>query len=363
MMSRAAPVDLYKLFMVVKEKGGYDAVCKNRLWDLVGEEYGLGVKVGSSVELVYSKYLSTLETWLENVADSKFPDCDSVDGRFKLGKHLIDVQAEFSLGDCGDEEEAGDELKSVCDYLDGRKLCGTNRVKGMNPELKGAELQRVCDYLVERRMCGADRVKGESPDSNGAKLDKVHEYLDGRTLCGTDVVKDANLESNGAKNVQNGELVDLHMQDYRTNEPNLRKSCNHNAAMEIMEEFDGGKILAVDVSDAVNDMPGLSDGGKRCDIDDGGDDNDDVIILDPSSVNRESFGRKRKRESVSEVLRWVTSIAKNPCDPIIGSMPEKSKWKSCSNQEIWKQVLLFREALFLKKDFESSSEKLSWLVS
>lgn len=334
MMGRAAPVDLYKLFMVVKEKGGYDAVCKNRLWDLVGEEYGLGVKVGSSVELVYSKYLSTLETWLENVADSKFPECDSVDGRFKLGKHLMEVQAEFSLDEDYGEEEAGDELKSACDYLDGRKLCGST-----------------------------DRVKGENPDSIGAELDKVHECLNGRTLCGTDVVKDMNLESNRAKEVQNGGLVDLHMQKYRTNEPNLRKLCNHNAAMEIMEEFDGSKILAVDVSDAVNDTPGLSDGGKRCDNDDGDGDNDDVLILDTSSVNRESFGRKRKRESVSEMLSWVTSIAKNPCDPIIGSMPEKSKWKSYSNQEIWKQVLLFREALFLKKDFESSSEKLSWLVS
>ena len=41
MMSNGDPLDLYKLFMVVKEKGGYDAVCKNKLWDLVGEEYGL----------------------------------------------------------------------------------------------------------------------------------------------------------------------------------------------------------------------------------------------------------------------------------------------------------------------------------
>jgi hypothetical protein len=65
MLGSEQTLDLYKLFMVVKDKGGYDVVCKNELWDLVGEEYGLGVKVGSSVKLVYSKYLSGLETPLK----------------------------------------------------------------------------------------------------------------------------------------------------------------------------------------------------------------------------------------------------------------------------------------------------------
>jgi hypothetical protein len=44
MLGNEQPLDLYKLFMVVKDKGGYDVVCsKNRLWDLVREEYGLNL--------------------------------------------------------------------------------------------------------------------------------------------------------------------------------------------------------------------------------------------------------------------------------------------------------------------------------
>ncbi|XP_073222599.1 AT-rich interactive domain-containing protein 1-like [Cicer arietinum] len=298
MLGSEQPLDLYKLFMVVKDKGGYDVVCKNRLWDLVGEEYGLGVKVGSSVELVYSKYLSTLETPLKNVVDDEVAKCGLVDDRVKFGERLMELQAEFLLDDYG-EEDAGDELESVYDC--GRKLCGTNRVKGVNS--------------------------------------KVYDYLDGRKLRGANRMKDANLESNAAKKVKNGGLVDMHM-----------------------EELDGNKILAVDVSNTVNKMPGLSDGSKRHDSDDNADSVDDVLILDPSSVNRENFGRKRKRESMSEVLSWVTRTAKNPCDPVVGSIPEKSKWKSCRNEEIWKKVLLFRESVFLKKDFGSNCEKLSWLA-
>lgn len=295
MLSNGEPVDLYKLFMVVKEKGGYDAVCKNRLWDLVGEEYGLGVKVGSSVELVYSKYLSTLETWLRNVADSKFPECGLVDDRVNFGKKLREVQADCLLDDYG-EEGSGDEIERVCDYLDGRKLCGTNRVRGLNPEL------------------------------------------------------------NGAKKVQNGGLVDLTMLDHKTNEPSLGNLCSHNYAVDILDHLNENKTSAVDISDS---LPGLSDGGEKCDKNGDG---DDVMVLDPSSVDRESFGRKRKRESKSEMLIWLTGTAKNPCDPAVGLLPEKSKWKSYGSEEIWKQVLLFREAVFLKRGSESSSEHPSWQV-
>jgi hypothetical protein len=238
----------------------------------------------------------------------------------------MELQAEFLMGDYG-EEDAGDSI-----YECRRKLC--NRVKGVNPELNAAELGRVYDYI------------------------------DGRKLCGTNRVKDVNLESNAAKKVLNGGLVDVCMQDCKKNETSLRKLVNHNAAMEIMEGFDGGKILAMDDgSDAANSMPGLSDGSKSCANDDANDSGDDVLVLEPSSVNRASFGRKRKRDAMTEMLSWVTSTAKNPCDPVIGSMPEKPKWKSYGNQEIWKKVLLFREAAFLKRDFGSNCEKLSWQVS
>lgn len=320
MLGSEQSLDLYKLFMVVKDKGGYDVVCKNELWDLVGEEYGLGVKVGSSVKLVYSKYLSGLEMPLKNVVDGEFPKCDLVGDRVKFGERLTELQAELVLDDYG-EGDVGDEVKSV--YGCRKKLCDTNRVKVVNPEL------------------------------NAAELEKVYEYIDGRKPCSTNKMKDTNLVSNMAKKVESDGLVDVLMQDCKMNETSLRKLVNQNAAMEIMD----------DVSDVANSMPGLSDGSKSCANDDANDSGDDVLMLDPSSVNRESFGRKRKRDdSMSEMQSWVTRTAKNPCDPVLGSMPEKSKWKSYGNHEIWKKVLLFRQAAFLKKDFGSDCEKLSWLA-
>jgi hypothetical protein len=50
----------------------------------------------------------------------------------------------------------------------------------------------------------------------------------------------------------------------------------------------------------------------------------------------------------------------NPCDPAVGSLPEWSKWKSHGKEEMWKQVLLAREAIFLKRQLDSTAEQ--WQV-
>ncbi|RYQ97168.1 hypothetical protein Ahy_B08g093178 [Arachis hypogaea] len=116
---------------------------------------------------------------------------------------------------------------------------------------------------------------------------------------------------------------------------------SRNYAMDRLNHLNGSKTSIADISDAVNSMTGVSDGGKRCDSG------------DEDSINKGSSGRKRKRESMSEMLHWILDRAENPCDPAMGSMPKKSKWKSYGIEEIWKQALLFREAVFLKSDHPS----------
>ncbi|KAL2330269.1 hypothetical protein Fmac_017850 [Flemingia macrophylla] len=349
-MTNWESLDLYKLFMMVKEKGGYDAVCKNSQWDLVGEEYGLGGKAGSSVERVYSKHLSALDTCFKNVAGGKFPEGGLVDDR-------VETQVESLSEDCG-EEEGGDELKRrLCDCPDGRKLCGTNRVKGVKPESNVAEHEKVYEYL-DGKLSSDSIMKDKDTNSSVDEADKVCDFLDGKKSCGNNRVKGVNSESNVTNEVHSEGRIDLDMPDNGMNEPIPGNFCSLNTERDILEAS-VGKILAVDTSDVESDMPMLSDGSKSCDNDDDNN-SDEVLLLDPSSVDRKSFGRKRKRETKSEMISWITGIAKNPCDPAVGSMPEKSKWKSYSSKEIWKQALLFREAAFLKKDFQTITEKLSW---
>ncbi|TKY63936.1 AT-rich interactive domain-containing protein 1 [Spatholobus suberectus] len=363
MLGDGQHVDLYKLFLVVRGKGGYDAVCNGKLWDSVGVESGLGVSVGSSVKLVYSKYLSALDAWMKKVAESKVsPECGLVDDRDKFGRRLMELQAEVEglLSGCAEDGVVGEEVKGGLDddgdKLDGRKLSDANGVKGFGLEGNGDEGD------------GNGGCRGsEMPDC------EVNESVIGNVGEGN--------EGNGDEGDGNRGCRDLEVPDCGVNESVLGNSGEGNDAMEVEEEFDGGKMSeeqAVDVSEGANNSgAGLLSGGEKCEDNDdkgmvldpfgGGGDSDSSgrkrkreSVLDSSDGDSDSSGRKRRGESMLDMLTWVTGVAKNPCDPEVGSIPEKSKWKSFSNQEVWKQVLLFRETTFLKRGFEPSSEQRSW---
>ncbi|KAI4355100.1 hypothetical protein L6164_003905 [Bauhinia variegata] len=328
MLGDGQQVNLQKLFVVVKQKGGYDAVSENSLWDLVAQESGLGVSVGSSVKLIYSKYLNTLDSWLKRAANNNVSDAVLSDIGAEFSRRLMELQTgvEGLLSEFSDKEDSDDKCRRLCfkrklDYRDVQILCDTNKVKSI-----------------------------------------------------------MTMDVDEGKKIQCGRHLDLDMPECRMNEPRAGNLCNNVNAMERLQEFHEDKIsvnikedacldharkVSVDVpevrnmcnSNEVYSTLGLSDGSKGRGSDD---DDDDVLILDPSRVDKGSFGHKRKRESMWEILKWVTGIAKNPCDPSSGSIPERSKRKSHGNEETWKKVLLFREAVFLKRHAESSDERHSW---
>ncbi|KAL0538128.1 hypothetical protein IC582_027127 [Cucumis melo] len=88
--------------------------------------------------------------------------------------------------------------------------------------------------------------------------------------------------------------------------------------------------------------------------------NEDVQIIDPPLIKETNVVQeKSKQEPMLGLLDWLKVIARNPCDSSISSLPEKSKWKSYGNEEIWKQVLVVREEMFVKRQVDSSSEQSS----
>ncbi|KAK9056167.1 hypothetical protein SSX86_027256 [Deinandra increscens subsp. villosa] len=70
--------------------------------------------------------------------------------------------------------------------------------------------------------------------------------------------------------------------------------------------------------------------------------------------------RKRKKECYLPMLDWVKRVAINPCDPEIGSLPERSKWKGYGNGHVWKQVLMAKEAMSLKVNADSNAKQSIW---
>ncbi|KAJ0047547.1 hypothetical protein Pint_15135 [Pistacia integerrima] len=57
-------LDLFELFWVVRERGGFRKVSENGLWSFVVMELGLDLCVLASVKLIYSRYLGEIEQWL-----------------------------------------------------------------------------------------------------------------------------------------------------------------------------------------------------------------------------------------------------------------------------------------------------------
>ncbi|PKU67909.1 AT-rich interactive domain-containing protein 2 [Dendrobium catenatum] len=67
MLGEGRPIDLYKLYLLVSERGGYNSVTANKSWAGVAEGIGLDSALGCPLKLIYAKYLNMLERCLQMV--------------------------------------------------------------------------------------------------------------------------------------------------------------------------------------------------------------------------------------------------------------------------------------------------------
>ncbi|KAL2478746.1 AT-rich interactive domain-containing protein 1 [Forsythia ovata] len=242
-------VDLFKLFFVVRERGGYESVSRNGSWGLVSEECGFKLRIGVALKLVYNRYLNKLDRWLRESVLDKQEENTGVKER--------------DLSFCGLSMDLKSDLKVfLLGIMDKKKEDG----KFMNVEIK------------------TDSFGFEGSES---------------------VFKDRGfVESNGS--VKKGEEV--------VNEKVEEKRILKNENRGVIENFDE----------------------KKSGID----------------------GRKRKHECYSSMLNWIGKVANDPCNPEIGSLPERHNWKYYDGE--WKQILLVREAMLLKRNIDPSSQQSIW---
>lgn len=87
--------DLLKLFLVVKEIGGYELVSEKGLWAFVVKELGLDLNVSASVKLIYAKYLHELEKWLRKSFGDRNREGAPAAGDGEFGFLSLEQQEEF----------------------------------------------------------------------------------------------------------------------------------------------------------------------------------------------------------------------------------------------------------------------------
>ncbi|KAJ4832986.1 hypothetical protein Tsubulata_021062 [Turnera subulata] len=87
-------------------------------------------------------------------------------------------------------------------------------------------------------------------------------------------------------------------------------------------------------------------------------DADGIMILDSRDSKKEFSSRKRKRESLSEMLNWVIQVARCPEDLSIGKIPPVSNWKDHGVEELWIQAIRAKNALLHRRHVGSKSVQL-----
>lgn len=272
MLGNGQSVDLFNLYSVVRENGGYEAVSENGLWVSVAKEFGFDSAVASALKLVYFKYLHTLDKWmLETVKD---------------------------VGLKGGVEDS-EKTQSVCMM----------------------DLESVSKNL-------------SSESSDHEKKEGEHLHFDLEDKNGGEVRRSVGVDEEAKKNCS-----------YKQFNSSVLGECGLS-----LNKCKYGEV------ESVVQLDGNKDNDKRIS-------HVDAHVTDLKSVVKEHGGnRKRKRECDSSLLDWVRGVAKDPCDPSLGVLPERSKWNSFGNGHQWKQVLLARKAMSVKRNPDSSREQSIWQV-
>ncbi|XP_061355316.1 AT-rich interactive domain-containing protein 2 [Gastrolobium bilobum] len=116
-------LDLYELFSLVKERGGYAVVSVKGLWGDVTKELGLNLKILASVKLVYNKYLNDFEGWLRKTFEENSFKNENHLSDWGFKSSLLELEKEFRCLLCPKQKEKDDELfllesNKIRNYID-----------------------------------------------------------------------------------------------------------------------------------------------------------------------------------------------------------------------------------------------------
>lgn len=362
------PVDLFKLFWVVRKIGGHYTVSKNNLWGFVSKQCGLGFGVIPFIKLVYFKYLNELNQWLYVFTKGASQDALSrIDKKLDILSWKLENRLRGLSWDKQEQKEKEKDSELVkYTTLD---ISNSGSRLSLNGEING-RVENVVDFVLgeDGKLCAGnkhfclavgtidesivyglhghvDRGNGDDYGAStkreiGKVLNKAIRVYKSQTdmECGKYRDEDGDGTITSAKKaiekiickvLNNGETVanEGHPMD-----------INVDACMQADD-------VAMTSFDKTHVFVNITDEEKLC-IQAGDDtitpSNDTCNVLEP---------RKRKRESLSfpRMLSWLTNVAKHSDTSSVGSIPECSKWSSYGVEEFWFQVLLVREALLIRR--------------
>ncbi|KAK4365396.1 hypothetical protein RND71_016754 [Anisodus tanguticus] len=297
------PLDLLKLYWIVREKGGYGLVSSKTLWGNVAEHCGLDVTTIAFVKLVYVKYLTEFDHWLRELLK---------DGNLENGEGGVVRRLDLLT------EELKTRFRRLL-FPRGQKKKDSN----FSPSKNGCKEELICkdNSQVDFEMFTAESVNKTNDDDNVFLVST--EGIVEKVIC---------------------KAPDISNRQYDDDEKFFARDGKINTTYT-------GEVI----QGAVAKMNGMAE-KENVSVLDG---YDTTVASGKSVIEDVTVSRKRKRESsgFSGMLNWINHAAKHSNDPEIGRVPDSSKWKGNTSNEFWFQALLVREAMLKKRHIDTNAEE------
>ncbi|XP_038893741.1 AT-rich interactive domain-containing protein 2 [Benincasa hispida] len=177
LLGEGGSLDLFELFMVVRDKGGYQVVSEKELWSSVVLELGLDLGLSASVKLIYSKYLSDLEKWLMvRSGGTKLENGNSDYHYRKSFPFLSELEAKVKC-----------MLYDECSGFKSNKPNGNVNVAtaALEKEIKFPKLKKE-EHDLHGDVTPIQQNCTETPRDNG-ETDQIHVIEDCRSLAAVNI--------------------------------------------------------------------------------------------------------------------------------------------------------------------------------
>lgn len=185
LLGEGGSLDLFELFMVVRDKGGYQVVSEKELWSSVVVELGLHPELSASVKLIYSKYLSELEKWLlARCGGTKLENGNSYYHYEKSSPFLLELEAKIKGMLYGVLRQ-----KSIYDECSGFKSNkqseNVNVAASVEEEIKSPKIKKE-EHNIHQDVAQIQKNCSKIPQDDGEN-DRIHVVENCRSLDAVNV--------------------------------------------------------------------------------------------------------------------------------------------------------------------------------
>ncbi|XP_074304034.1 AT-rich interactive domain-containing protein 2-like [Silene latifolia] len=162
------PVDLFKLFCLVRDRGGFRSVSEDNLWGLIAEKFGFGYELCSSLKLIYFKYLDELDQWLNRITRDRISENGSWECGGNLGMLSLELEKRFRDYSTDGKELGGKEdVRGFYDFCNHMNAGTSNEWQNGLIECKVNYDENLCnrnDFAGKANLCAFDSSRKRKRD-------------------------------------------------------------------------------------------------------------------------------------------------------------------------------------------------------